>query len=422
MDNSAKDNKNQTVMAFLSELVARGVFVTITMSFLMVGHTHEDIDAFFSKVHTKMNGAEIGTFLALMAKTWECEKDNPISFLIQEVAHYSRYVKPFVKDVKGQSAPIAFLFSMKNGHPVYQVKERLEHQWTPTLGSVIWKEQMKGRPELGITLPERKEQPKVKPMELPHKHSRDISAFLDNYTSFKKDTAKDSSSHGYTVNAALIRYWERIQELITEGASVEEESTVLECNFWPRTNHGTGYCNIETRDDVRGGTDGEDRLDAELRENEAENNKIFVGPLGERSRERFVPLKDITAGKFVILRPDDDFEKMYPRRIWLVKALGAVVDNTDSSHHHEFLIEWWRPVHRNSSANDAARYKKCLPSEKPGQTWEKDPGYPQTTAIWQKGDAAIFSFTSNAKGDKVNLNRKLIVEAITKHIQEVASE
>lgn len=49
MDNSMKDNKNQIVMAFCSDLVTRGVFETMVMSFLMVGHTHEDVDA-FSKV------------------------------------------------------------------------------------------------------------------------------------------------------------------------------------------------------------------------------------------------------------------------------------------------------------------------------------------------------------------------------------
>ncbi|KAL3702388.1 hypothetical protein R1sor_020410 [Riccia sorocarpa] len=39
-DNSGKDNKNWPMMAFCSELVARGCCKTVTMSFLMVGHTH----------------------------------------------------------------------------------------------------------------------------------------------------------------------------------------------------------------------------------------------------------------------------------------------------------------------------------------------------------------------------------------------
>ncbi|KAL3700876.1 hypothetical protein R1sor_018898 [Riccia sorocarpa] len=50
MDNSAKDNKNVHVLAFCSKLVIRGVFETVEVNFLMVGHTHEDVDALFSKV------------------------------------------------------------------------------------------------------------------------------------------------------------------------------------------------------------------------------------------------------------------------------------------------------------------------------------------------------------------------------------
>ena len=48
LDNSAKDNKNRYVMAFCSLLSARRVFKEVTVGFLIVGHTHEDINAHFS--------------------------------------------------------------------------------------------------------------------------------------------------------------------------------------------------------------------------------------------------------------------------------------------------------------------------------------------------------------------------------------
>ena len=47
-DNSAKDNKNQYVMAFYLLLTAKRVFKEVTVGFLIVGHTHEDIDVHFS--------------------------------------------------------------------------------------------------------------------------------------------------------------------------------------------------------------------------------------------------------------------------------------------------------------------------------------------------------------------------------------
>ena len=44
LDNSAKDNKNRYVMAFCSLLTARRIFKEVTVGFLVVGHTHKDID------------------------------------------------------------------------------------------------------------------------------------------------------------------------------------------------------------------------------------------------------------------------------------------------------------------------------------------------------------------------------------------
>ena len=47
MDNCS-ENKNKTLFAFLADLVLKNVFNEVHVGFLMVGHTHEDIDQFFS--------------------------------------------------------------------------------------------------------------------------------------------------------------------------------------------------------------------------------------------------------------------------------------------------------------------------------------------------------------------------------------
>jgi hypothetical protein len=49
----------------------RGVFETVQMSLLMVGHTHKDIDANFSKVSVRIRHREIATLFGLMVETWE---------------------------------------------------------------------------------------------------------------------------------------------------------------------------------------------------------------------------------------------------------------------------------------------------------------------------------------------------------------
>jgi hypothetical protein len=44
MDNYVKDNKNKYLLAFLSLLMEREVFEEVELGFLLVDHTHEDID------------------------------------------------------------------------------------------------------------------------------------------------------------------------------------------------------------------------------------------------------------------------------------------------------------------------------------------------------------------------------------------
>ena len=50
LDNTTKQNKGRWLMAFLALLVEAGTFRKIIVSFLPVGHTHEDIDQFFSRI------------------------------------------------------------------------------------------------------------------------------------------------------------------------------------------------------------------------------------------------------------------------------------------------------------------------------------------------------------------------------------
>ena len=50
LDNTTKQNKGKFLVAYLAMLVKNGVFREVYLNFLPVGHTHEDIDQFFSRV------------------------------------------------------------------------------------------------------------------------------------------------------------------------------------------------------------------------------------------------------------------------------------------------------------------------------------------------------------------------------------
>ncbi|KAL3682922.1 hypothetical protein R1sor_000944 [Riccia sorocarpa] len=139
LDNSAKDNKNWSIMAFLSELVSRGVFKTVTMSFLIVGHTHEDVDAFFSMVHKAMLHRHIQTFPEFLAEIHEVETKKTYCRLIQEVVDYKSHIEAYVDVPIGHSVPISLRSSMSNNIPIYQYQEDYGGPWFPTHGVSMWK-------------------------------------------------------------------------------------------------------------------------------------------------------------------------------------------------------------------------------------------------------------------------------------------
>jgi hypothetical protein len=56
MDNCVKDNKNCHLFAFLFILITRKVFEEVQLGFLVVGHTHENIDGSFGYLSKKLKG------------------------------------------------------------------------------------------------------------------------------------------------------------------------------------------------------------------------------------------------------------------------------------------------------------------------------------------------------------------------------
>ena len=61
MDNSSKDNKNNAVFSFLAHLVQRGWFREIRVNFLIVGHTHDRVDQFFSCISRHLQTVDVWT-------------------------------------------------------------------------------------------------------------------------------------------------------------------------------------------------------------------------------------------------------------------------------------------------------------------------------------------------------------------------
>ncbi|KAL3693374.1 hypothetical protein R1sor_007025 [Riccia sorocarpa] len=249
MGNSAKDNKNVHVLAFCSELVMRGVFETVEVNFLMVGHTHEDVDALFSKVSAQTINKDVLTLPALMAEIWDSETIHPVPLLLEEVADYKSYVDNFLGPLVGHSQPLGFRFSMANNVPIYRCLFTVDGPW--------W--------------------------------------FEEGHTLSKKEDGQFRFPMGEPRALKLPGFTLAQQHHETSRDGPEDDIIVI------------------------------DELQQELL---AENNLMmqpYVGNPANRPRRAFIPLEDITEGKFVILRPDDAFEAEIPRMIWLGRAMGAVL-------------------------------------------------------------------------------------------------
>jgi hypothetical protein len=89
MDNCVKDNKNHHLLAFSSLLIACEVFEEVQLGFLVVGHTHEDIDGSFGYLSKKLKKQNNYVMVDLL-KTFMLSQDCPfILQLIQEIFDFN---------------------------------------------------------------------------------------------------------------------------------------------------------------------------------------------------------------------------------------------------------------------------------------------------------------------------------------------
>ncbi|KAL3680411.1 hypothetical protein R1sor_023367 [Riccia sorocarpa] len=245
---------------------------------------------------------------------------------------------------EGHSQPIGFRFSMANNVPIYKFQAKVDGPWMPEGGHSLWKKR-NGQ----FIFPD--EEPRALPLPSTHPRLGEVSPFINNLITFLKDTyCKDETSEGYRKYRPVVSYWERDEPAL-------------------------------------------DELERELQAENEMQLQPYVGPPSLRPKKTFVPLEDICEGKFVALRPEDDFEAEVPRAVWLGRVMGAIVGDNNDEHHGQFQIEWWRPRHRKSTnATNKERYSSLLVGQK---DWEKDSGY--NTPHWINASATIYSWKYRAK-------------------------
>ena len=127
LDNASDDNKNQWVLAFCSLLIFKGIFREVYINFLIVGHTHEDIDALFGRWSTMLKTNSYPTILRLMKSFMDCEKYPMIPHFIEEVPDFQTFVEGYLGTsgdfLEGHSKCQQFKFYMdSSGWPLMEYK------------------------------------------------------------------------------------------------------------------------------------------------------------------------------------------------------------------------------------------------------------------------------------------------------------
>ncbi|XP_063439429.1 uncharacterized protein LOC134720824 isoform X3 [Mytilus trossulus] len=114
MDNCYRENKNRFVFGFLSLLVELGVFKKVKVSFLMVGHTHEDVDQVFSRFSSWLARQAVLTLPKLMRAFESCTTPNPVSVQTSKVWDTAGWISQYLNKMCNHSYPHIFKIIKKD--------------------------------------------------------------------------------------------------------------------------------------------------------------------------------------------------------------------------------------------------------------------------------------------------------------------
>ena len=111
MDNCARENKNKCFFSFCSLLVELSIFRMIKVSFLMVGHTHDDVDQMFSRYSAYLGRSDSFTMDSLMDDFEKSYTPTPTAVLLDNLPDFVTWIKLYMANiVKLQSYPHVFKF------------------------------------------------------------------------------------------------------------------------------------------------------------------------------------------------------------------------------------------------------------------------------------------------------------------------
>ena len=340
-------------MAFLSLLTARGVFEEIQAGFLLVGHTHEDIDAYFSHLSKALKSKNTFVLADLMKAFMQSQDLSFMPEFIQEVADFKSFIHGYQSSGATRLIGLGEMHLFKfyvddDGWPVMRYKKSaIDAQWQPLNRPPVrlWVANGDGGPKL----------PQGSPRPVPFKPmwGSEVSPSTGNQVKARETAAKATENKKFmksglqkyieywrngmakcegfaTAFGPYVDYWTRVLAELDKPLLVTPPELV-EC-FWPCHDWRVIQAKVP-RPRCPSLIVDEDVTP------EDEEPEPYCGPANEAPETPFNPWRDIRPGSWVLLRPEDPL--ICP--VWQGRAVSAVCREKGDVNLGKFLFQFWEP-------------------------------------------------------------------------------
>lgn len=133
LDNTTRENKNKYFLGMMAYLVKKGYLEEVYISFLFVGHTHEDVDQSFSKISQRLKTTDALTSDELLTVIRQSHTPEPTVREIGTVWDIKAWLESSINQVHNVTFPQIYrIFKDETGHSTIKYKtSSAEEIWHP---------------------------------------------------------------------------------------------------------------------------------------------------------------------------------------------------------------------------------------------------------------------------------------------------
>ncbi|XP_045208259.2 uncharacterized protein LOC123560063 [Mercenaria mercenaria] len=111
LDNTCRENKNKFFLGMMAFLVKKRFVREVWISFLIVGHTHEDVDQCFSRISMKMRNRNTLTLNELHSVIQSSQRPVPESTDVGTVWNMSAWLNDYVNQIHNVTYPKLYRYN-----------------------------------------------------------------------------------------------------------------------------------------------------------------------------------------------------------------------------------------------------------------------------------------------------------------------